>query len=125
MNTDPEKAPRFGFFRNWLSLAGIVIALGALFSFFLLFLLDSLSHFSNPYIGLLTYLVAPAFLFLGLALSAGSVLWRRWRARKLLGAAPAFQINLGRPRDRRVLGIFLGGSTLFLFVSAVLSYHTY
>jgi nitrate/TMAO reductase-like tetraheme cytochrome c subunit len=125
MNSEPEKSPRFGFFRNWLSLAGIVIALGGLFSFFLLFLLDSLSHFSNPYIGLLTYLVAPSFLFLGVVLSAGSVLWQRWRARKLNRAVPAFQIDLGRPRDRRTLGIFLGASTVFLFASAVLSYHTY
>jgi hypothetical protein len=54
--------PRFGLFRNWLSLAGVVIALGSLFSFLLLFLIDSLAHFSNPYIGVLTYLVAPTFL---------------------------------------------------------------
>jgi hypothetical protein len=33
--------------------------------------------------------------------------------------------SLSRPRDRRMLGAFLGGSVVFLLVSAVLSYQTY
>ena len=53
-------------FRNWLSLTGLVVVVGSLFSFFLLLLLDALAHFSNPYVGILTYLVAPAFLVIGL-----------------------------------------------------------
>src|SRR5258708_22536992 len=120
-----EKTPRFGYFRNWFSLAGIVIALGSLFCFLLLFLLDSLSHFSNPYIGVLTSLVSPSFLFLGAAMSVAGTVWRRWKQKKTHGLIPTFQIDLGRQRDRRILGIFLGASTLFLLVSAVLSYHTY
>ena len=127
MNSEPisPKKPRFGFFRNWLSLAGIVVALGSLFSFLLLFALDSLAHFSNPYIGVLTYLVAPSFLFLGVVLSVLGIVWQRWREKKNGGLVPALQIDLGRPRDRRILGFFLGGASLFLLVSAVLSYHTY
>src|SRR5262245_44166691 len=127
MNSEssPDKAPRFGLFRNWLSLAGIVLALGSLFSFLLLFLIDSLAHFSNPYIGVLTYLVAPSFLALGTALSIVGIIWRRWREKRTGGLIPAFQIDLGRRRDRRLLGVFLAGSALFLLISSVLSYHTY
>jgi nitrate/TMAO reductase-like tetraheme cytochrome c subunit len=127
MSTEPttEKMPRFGFFRNWLSLAGIVLSLGSLFCFVLLFLLDSLSHFANPYIGVLTYLVAPSFLFLGILMSVAGILWRRWREKKTHGLVPKFQIDLSRQRDRRILGVFLGGSVAFLLVSAVLSYQTY
>src|SRR4051794_25186450 len=119
MSTEPttEKTPRFGFFRNWLSLAGIVLAMGSLFSFVLLFFLDSLSHFANPYIGLLTYLIAPSFLFIGIGMSVTGILWRRWRQKKTGGLATGFQIDLGRPRDRRMLGVFLGGSAVFLLVS--------
>jgi nitrate/TMAO reductase-like tetraheme cytochrome c subunit len=123
--TTPEKTPRFGFFRNWLSLAGIVLAMGSLFCFLLLFLLDSFSHFANPYIGLLTYLVAPSFLFMGIAMSAVGIVWRRWRSKKTGGLVPKFQIDLSRQRDRRILGVFLGGSAVFLLVSALLSYQTY
>ena len=49
-------------FRNWISLIGIVVGVGALFSFLLLFVLDAVSHFSNPYVSILTYLVVPVFL---------------------------------------------------------------
>src|SRR6201987_5737850 len=116
MNPEPasERKPRFGFFRNWLSLAGVVIALGSLFSFVLLFLLDSLAHFSNPYVGVLTYLVAPSFLFLGLVLTALGVALRRRKAAKTGEVVPSFQVDLARPRDRRILGFFLAGSTVFL-----------
>ena len=120
-----EKAPRFGFFRNWISLAGIVLSLGSLFCFVLLFLLDSLSHFANPYIGVLTYLIAPMFLFVGILMSGVGIAWRRWREKRTRGVVPAFQIDLGRLRDRRFLGLFLGGSVTFLLMSAVLSYQTY
>lgn len=50
---------RSSVFRNWISLAGLVVVVGSLFSFVLLLLLDALAHFANPYIGILTYLVAP------------------------------------------------------------------
>lgn len=127
MSTEPgpEKTPRFGFFRNWLSLAGIMLAMGSLFCFVLLFFLDSLSHFANPYIGVLTYLVTPSFLFIGVAMSVVGILWRRRRVKKTHGVVPQFQIDLGRQRDRRFLGVFLGASAVFLLVSALLSYQTY
>ena len=130
MNTEPksERLPRLGIFRNWLSLSGLVIMLGSLFAFALLSLIDALAHVSNPYIGILTYLVAPAFLFFGLALTGLGVVLRRRRARKageIPGGMPSFQVDLARPRDRKLLGWFLLASTLFLFVTAVLSYHTY
>jgi hypothetical protein len=124
----PEPLPRLGVFRNWLSLSGLVIMLGSLFAFVLLFLIDSLAHVSNPYIGIFTYLVSPVFLFFGLALAVLGVVLRRRKARKaglIPGALPAFQVDLSRSRDRKLLGWFLVASTMFLLVTAVLSYHTY
>ena len=62
MNSEPAPVPaparRSTVFRNWLSLTGLVVVIGSLFSFFFLLLLDALAHFSNPYVGILTYLVA-------------------------------------------------------------------
>jgi len=121
----PEKIPRFGIFRNWLSLAGVVIALGSLFCFVLLLLLDAMAHFSNPYVGILMYMVVPFFLVTGMFLTVFGLLWDRWHRRKVAGLPQAFQINLGRQRDRRILGIFLSCSGVFLLVSAVGSYQTY
>ncbi len=49
------ETPRPSLARNWLSLAGLVIAVGSLFSFLLLFLLDEIAHLANPYVGILTF----------------------------------------------------------------------
>ena len=70
--------------RNWLSLTGLVIVIGSLFSFFLLFVLDTLAHFSNPYVGILTYFVAPGFLIFGLLLTVVG---------RVAGAAEAGQVR--------------------------------
>jgi len=87
--------------------------------------LDLLARFGNPYLGVLTYLVAPAFMFLGLGLTLLGM-WRERRRRLQGGAAlPHLVIDLTRPRDRRILTGFVLGALGFLFLSAVGSYHTY
>lgn len=121
----PPAARRSSVFRNWLSLTGLVVMVGSLFSFFLLLLLDSLAHFANPYIGILTFLVAPAFLVFGLLLAALGAVLRQRRILKAAGPAPSLRIDLTLPRDRRRLGWFLAGAVLFLLISALGSYQTY
>ncbi|HYT60953.1 MAG TPA: NapC/NirT family cytochrome c, partial [Haliangiales bacterium] len=118
-------ARRSWLIKNWLSLTGLVIVVGSLFSYLLLFLLDSLEHFANPYIGVLTYLVAPVFLVIGLALTGLGILrWRRRIARKG-EAILALRIDLSRTRDRRLMAVFLSFAVVFLLFSAVGTYHTY
>ena len=116
---------RSSVFRNWLSLTGLVVVVGSLFSFFLLLLLDALAHFSNPYVGILTYLVAPAFLVMGLMLAFLGAFLRHRQILKTSGPLPPLRIDLTRPRDRRLFGFFLAGSVLFLLISALGSYQTY
>lgn len=111
--------------RNWLSLTGLVIVTGSLFSFLLLFVLDTMAHFSNPYVGILTYIVAPGFLFLGLFLTAVGAWHERRKLGKSVGVWPTVVVDLSRPRDRKRMGYFLTGSVMFLLLSAVGSYHTY
>lgn len=111
-------------FRNWLSLTGLVVVIGSLFSFLLLSLLDAMARSANPYIGVLTYLVAPAFLFFGVSL----VLLGAWLRRRRAGPAASplpLRIDLTRGPDRRKLGYFLVASVFFLLVSAVGSYKSY
>ncbi|MBM3837618.1 MAG: cytochrome C [Verrucomicrobia bacterium] len=127
---NPEPNPSGGIsrsllLRNWTSLLGLIIIVASVFAFFLLFLLDSLAHFANPYVGVLTYLVAPAFLVMGLGLFVVGVLLRRWKIARSHGVAPPLQIDLARPRDRRILGVFMGIAVIFLLFTAMGSYHTY
>jgi len=111
--------------RNWLTLSGAVIALGSLFSFLLLLLLDALAHSANPYIGILTYLVAPGFLAIGTFLAVLGIVLRRLQQRRAGGSPLPLKIDLTRPRDRRLMGFFLIGAVGFLLISALGSYHTY
>ena len=123
----PTPAPvrRSSVFRNWLSLTGLVVVVGSLFSFFLLLLLDALAHFANPYVGILTYLVAPGFLVIGLFLALLGAFLRHRQILKTSGPLPPLRIDLTRPRDRRLFGFFLAGSVLFLLISALGTYQTY
>jgi nitrate/TMAO reductase-like tetraheme cytochrome c subunit len=114
-------------FRNWLSMAGLVLMASSIFAFVLLFFLDMMAYASNPYVGILTFLVAPAFFFAGLALFLFGA-WRARRKKARAGGAPdALRINidLSRGRDRRVLALFLPASACFLLLTAMGSYHTY
>ena len=82
MNPESPGPKSPSIFRNWISFIGVVVGIGALFSFLLLFVLDAIAKFSNPYVSLLTYMLVPAFLIGGIVLAfAGAWLERRRRAR--------------------------------------------
>ena len=119
------KPARPSLLRNWLSLTGLVIAIGGIFSFFFLFVMDVLAHFSNPYIGILSYVIAPGFVMFGLFLTAIGALRERKKLGQSVDLLPAMVVDLSRTRDRRRMGYFIAGSILFLLVSAIGSYHTY
>ena len=68
-----------------------MVAVGSVFSFFLLLLLDAMAHFANPYIGILTFLVAPAFLVTGAAVALLGAFLRRRQILKTSGPFPALQ----------------------------------
>lgn len=123
--TSPPKPG--GIFRNWLSAAGFVIALGASFAFVLLFATDLLAHRANPYLGILTYVIAPGFLILGMVLMVAGVLIHRRHLRKKgpEGLPHVLTIDFSRPRERKVLIGFVSLSVLFLFLTAFGSYQTY
>jgi nitrate/TMAO reductase-like tetraheme cytochrome c subunit len=127
MDSSPANPPPHRPFRNWLSLAGLVVALGSFFAFVLLFAIDLMAHQGNPYMGILAYVVAPGFLILGLSMvGLGAWLQHRHARRSSPGAAPhALHIDLSRPRDRRTLIGFVAGTIVFLLLTALGSYQTY
>jgi len=124
-NPSPRN-PRPSLLKNWLSMAGLVIVIGSLFSFFLLFLMDVMAHTPNPYLGILTWFVAPLFLILGLVLTSIGAVWERHKLGHMVGPLlPRMVVDLTRPRDRKIMAIFLTCTVLFLLLSAMGSYHTY
>lgn len=127
MNTEtPHPSPgRLALFRNWTSWIGLLVVAGSIFSFLLLVIVDAAAHISNPYVGILTFLVAPMFTIAGLFLTVLGAWLRRRHVIKAAGPLPPLKIDVTRPRDRRLLALFAAGGAMFLFISAVGSYQSY
>jgi hypothetical protein len=114
------------FYNNWVALAGAIIAAGSIFAFLLLFAIDLFAHHGNPYMGILAYIIAPGFLFLGLFLVfAGLWLQRRHARRSTPGSVSPLVIDLSKVRDRKVLIGFVVGGIAFLLLTAIGSNRTY
>lgn len=113
--------------RNWAGLTGLVVALGSFFAFLLLFAIDLFAHYSNPYLGILAYVVAPGFLFLGLGIMGLGAWLQWWHARKVNGKKPRSRltIDFSDPAERKRLFIFGAVSIVFLLCTAIGSYQSY
>ncbi len=109
--------------RNPVSLAGVALAIVALANIFLFVLIDVIAVKPSPYIGILAYMVSPAFLILGLLIiAAGMFLERRKHV-----APSAFypRIDLNDPTQRGAVVSFVTFLLVFAVVSAGGSYKAY
>jgi hypothetical protein len=121
----PEKAPSL--MENWISLAGAILAGGSFFAVIILIATDLTTGFSTPYVGILTYLVTPAFLVAGLALVAMGVLLEHRRRQHLApGEVPRHpRIDLNVPRHRKALTIVAAVTFVFLVTTGLGTYQSY
>jgi nitrate/TMAO reductase-like tetraheme cytochrome c subunit len=116
-----------GLMRNLISLVGITLAAISLANIVFLFLVALLTKRPSPYLGILTYMVFPALLILGLLLIPIGM-WRERRRRRtaLPGEIPRLpRIDLNNTEQRRALEIFGVCAVLFVMLSAVGSYRAY
>jgi nitrate/TMAO reductase-like tetraheme cytochrome c subunit len=121
-----QPAKRRSHFNNWTSAIGGVLATGALFSFAFLVWMDFSQHEKNPYLGILTYIVAPIFLIAGLAMVIAGAWMQRAYALRHAGDRPdRWQIDFGNTRQRRLILTFAIGGIAFVMLSAFGSYETY
>ncbi len=127
MKDDKHATAQPQHWRNWLSFAGGVVAIGSFFAFLLLFAIDVFAHNGNPYMGILAYVIAPFFLFLGLGLMGIGIWFQRRHARRMgvVETHSLLAVDLSRPDDRRRLQIFAVGSVVFLLFPAIGSYQSY
>ena len=66
-----------------------------------------------------------SFITFGLFLTAIGAWRERWKLGQSAGLLPRVVVDLSRPRDRKIMGLFIAGSLVFLLLSAIGSYHTY
>src|SRR5215203_6208182 len=114
-------------FRNYISFAGAVIVIAALVSILLLFLIELPQTSDNPYLGIVTYIILPAFLVFGLLIIAvGMLIERRRRRRSPSSEIAAYpRIDLNDSRQRRLAVVILVLSFVFICASAFGSYRAY
>src|SRR5947208_1962026 len=125
---DPHPAvlPARSHFNNWISATGAVVAVGALFSFALLVWIDFTQGDKNPYLGIFTYIVAPGFLIMGLALVFfGAWAQRRWALKHAATMPDKWRLDFSDCTQRRRLILFGCGAIVFVMLSAFGSYQTY
>ena len=83
----------------------------------------------NPYMGILAYVIAPGFLFLGMGMMALGAWFQRRQERRLGHRRPfapePVVVDLTRPSDRKKLRIFVVAAVVFLLFTAIGSYQTY
>ncbi len=113
--------------RNYISFVGIAIIAACLTSIGLLVLIELSSGDDNPYTVLVTYILLPSVLMLGIFVTVVGMLIERRRRRKNPDAGvPAYPIlDLNDPARRRSFLVFLCLTFVFLFISAFGSYRAF
>src|SRR6266568_6088809 len=79
--------------RNPISLAGMALSIVSLANIFLFVIIDAIAVKPSPYIGILAYMVSPAFLSLGLLLMLAGVLVERRRKAAPTAFYPRIDLN--------------------------------
>src|SRR6201993_3322258 len=109
--------------RNPVSLAGVALAIVGLANIFLFVLIDLIGTKPSPYIGILAYMVSPAFFALGLILMLAGLLIERRKKVERTEFYP--RIDLNDPSQRSAVISFLTFLVVFATVSAAGSYKAY
>jgi hypothetical protein len=114
-------------FSNYISFVGAAITCAALVSMTLLFLVEITGRQESPYLGILTYIIFPSIMFLGLAIVLlGMILERRRRRRGSPTEIAAYpKLDLNDPKARHAFFAFLMITFLFICASAFGSYKAY
>jgi hypothetical protein len=117
--------PRLAY--NWVSVTGAAISLVVGLTIFFLLVVTLLSRTTNPYLGVLLYLVLPSFLVTSLLLIPVGMYFR-WRALlkgRRLHPHRWPSVDLNNPRHRNAAFVFIFGTILFLVLSSVGVYRAY
>jgi hypothetical protein len=116
-----------GLIRNPASLAGAALAVISLAFILFLSLITLLSPMSSPYLGVLTFLVFPIFLVLGLLLIPVGMWHERHKRRRAAPTQiPRFpRIDLNNPAQRNTFAFFVVFLAIFIAMGALGSYRGY
>ena len=114
--------------KNWVSIAGAVLAVFNLATVLSLMILNTFFNFGGTYIGLFIYIVLPAFMITGLILIPIGMRLNRASARKLDEAGETRNwpiVNFNNEATRNASIIFVFGTVFLLIISSIGSYEAF
>ncbi len=122
---DSQKSQQPSLFQNWVSVAGGILSSFCFAVILVFFILDFRTHETNPYLGVVTYMIAPVFLIFSLLLiPIGAMIERKLRVKR--GRARRFpQIDFNNPAHQKIAYVTICVVTAFLLFTAVGSYRAY
>jgi NapC/NirT cytochrome c family, N-terminal region len=113
-------------FYNPVTLAGTAIATISFGLILFLIALEIIGGEQKPYMGIIAFVILPAFLILGIIIILYGIFREHRRKRLGIEVERKFPvINLNDPKQRRAVTIFIGGTILLLLFTAFGSYKAY
>ncbi len=112
---------------NWITLSGATLALISLFMIVFLFFISFFMDYGSSYLGLVIYIILPAFMIAGLILIPIGMLRKHKKDLRLgfEGVKKLPYIDLNEPKHRNAFFVFIIGSIIVLFGSAIGSYEAF
>ena len=116
--------PRMKYARNWISIGGAVVTTLSAVLFLIVFLLDALGFHTNPYIGIVVFLILPGFFIGGLVvIPIGMWIERRRQLSGRRPSKPAWPtLDLNNPVTRRTTTVVLVMTFLNVVIVSLASY---
>ncbi len=114
-------------FYNPISMVGGVIAVVTFGSIVLLMVADMMWQSFPPYFGIVTYILLPSVLLLGLiVIPVGALLERKhWRKAAETGELPLPRIDLNNSKQRTAFLLFSSGTLLLMIFTAIGGYRAF
>ena len=113
-------------FYNTITLTGAAVAVVSILLIVFLTVIEALSDEHSPYMGIVAYVVLPAFLVMGLiAIAGGAMRQRRRRSQGLSVTERLPRIDLNDPATLRAAAIFGPVTVLLLLLTAFGSFKAY
>ena len=114
-------------FYNPISMTGAIIASVTFGAIVILMVIDAVWNTLPPYFGIVTYILFPSILVLGLiVIPVGALLERKhFKKASEEGVPPMPKIDFNDPRQRRVFFIFSTGTLLLMVFTAIGSYRAF
>ncbi len=114
-------------FYNVITYFGVALSIVVLVCETILFWVDFLNPTHNDYLGIITYILLPPFLIIGLLLIPFGARWKAARVRKGLAESKpqAIHIDLSIPEHQNAFIIFVIGTVIVMLMTAIGSYKAY